>query len=172
MMTAPHGQRISTRMVAFAILRHEGPFGFFKGALPRFFWVAPLGAMNFAGYELAKKAMIKSEEASSDEIPPKRWSCSKTDGGLPFFFAAELVLFSTDMGAFLTVEIACSCCWEIFWGSFFFIPNWQHMFQVSSRRISCSPDLFMVVTFGFSPCQQNRLFLSFFMLSCSPRVLV
>lgn len=72
MMTAPHGQRISTRMVAFAILRHEGPLGFFKGALPRFFWVAPLGAMNFAGYELAKKAMIKSEEASSDEIPPKR----------------------------------------------------------------------------------------------------
>jgi len=72
MMTAPHGQRISTQMVAFAILRHEGPFGFFKGALPRFFWVAPLGAMNFAGLELAKKAMIKSEEASSDEIPPKR----------------------------------------------------------------------------------------------------
>lgn len=71
MMTAPHGQRISTRMVAFAILRHEGPLGFFKGALPRFFWVAPLGAMNFAGYELAKKAMIKSDEASSDEIPPK-----------------------------------------------------------------------------------------------------
>ncbi|KAJ8422265.1 hypothetical protein Cgig2_000312 [Carnegiea gigantea] len=71
MMTAPHGHRISTRMVAFAILRHEGPLGFFKGALPRFFWVAPLGAMNFAGYELAKKAMIKSDEASSDEIPPK-----------------------------------------------------------------------------------------------------
>lgn len=73
MMTAPHGQPISTSMVAFAILRHDGPLGFFKGALPRFFWVAPLGAMNFAGYELAKKAMIKSEEAASgDEIPQKK----------------------------------------------------------------------------------------------------
>uniref|UniRef100_A0A803MEM9 EF-hand domain-containing protein n=1 Tax=Chenopodium quinoa TaxID=63459 RepID=A0A803MEM9_CHEQI len=74
MMTAPHGLPVSTSMIAFSILRHEGPLGFFKGALPRFFWVAPLGAMNFAGYELAKNAMIKSEETSSttvDEIPQK-----------------------------------------------------------------------------------------------------
>lgn len=49
-------------LVAFSILRHEGPIGLFKGAVPRFFWIAPLGAMNFAGYELAKKAMDKSEE--------------------------------------------------------------------------------------------------------------
>uniref|UniRef100_A0A803LZ77 EF-hand domain-containing protein n=1 Tax=Chenopodium quinoa TaxID=63459 RepID=A0A803LZ77_CHEQI len=71
MMTAPHGLPVSTSMIAFSILRHEGPLGFFKGALPRFFWVAPLGAMNFAGYELAKNAMIKSEETSGDEIPQK-----------------------------------------------------------------------------------------------------
>ncbi|GMH13328.1 hypothetical protein Nepgr_015169 [Nepenthes gracilis] len=68
MMTAPHGRPISTSMVAFSILRHEGPLGLFKGAVPRFFWIAPLGAMNFAGYELAKKAMNKSEDSPGDQI--------------------------------------------------------------------------------------------------------
>ncbi|KFK36478.1 hypothetical protein AALP_AA4G129800 [Arabis alpina] len=63
MMTATPGRPISMSMVFFSVLRHEGPLGLFKGALPRFFWVAPLGAMNFAGYELAKKAMKKNEEA-------------------------------------------------------------------------------------------------------------
>ncbi|XP_047332322.1 mitochondrial substrate carrier family protein C-like [Impatiens glandulifera] len=62
MMTAPGGRSISMQMVALTILRHEGPLGLFKGAVPRFFWIAPLGAMNFAGYELAKKAMVKNEE--------------------------------------------------------------------------------------------------------------
>ncbi|XP_057520947.1 calcium-dependent mitochondrial ATP-magnesium/phosphate carrier protein 1 [Amaranthus tricolor] len=71
MMTAPHGQPISASMLAFSILTHEGPLGFFKGAIPRFFWVAPLGAMNFAGYELAKNAMSKTEEMSVDEITQK-----------------------------------------------------------------------------------------------------
>ncbi|CAA0821217.1 mitochondrial substrate carrier family protein [Striga hermonthica] len=33
------------------------PVGLFKGAVPRFFWVTPLGAMNFSGYELLRKAM-------------------------------------------------------------------------------------------------------------------
>lgn len=28
-----------------------------QGALPRILWIAPVGAMNFAGYELAKKAL-------------------------------------------------------------------------------------------------------------------
>lgn len=70
-MTAPHGLPISTSMIAISILRQEGPLGFFKGAIPRFFWVAPLGAMNFAGYELAKNAMIKNEETAGDEIPQK-----------------------------------------------------------------------------------------------------
>ncbi|XP_047324984.1 mitochondrial substrate carrier family protein C-like [Impatiens glandulifera] len=62
MMTAPGGRSISMQMVAISILRREGPLGLFKGAVPRFFWIAPLGAMNFAGYELAKKAMEKNEE--------------------------------------------------------------------------------------------------------------
>ncbi|CAM8972621.1 hypothetical protein QQ045_029669 [Rhodiola kirilowii] len=62
MMTAPGGHRISMSMIAFSILRREGPLGLFKGAIPRFFWIAPLGAMNFAGYELARKAMDKEKE--------------------------------------------------------------------------------------------------------------
>ncbi|KAL8544495.1 hypothetical protein ACS0TY_004893 [Phlomoides rotata] len=61
-MTAPQGRSVSLSIVAFSILRREGPLGLFKGAVPRFFWIAPLGAMNFAGYELARKAMDKSEE--------------------------------------------------------------------------------------------------------------
>ncbi|KAI0501937.1 hypothetical protein KFK09_016882 [Dendrobium nobile] len=67
MMTAPQGQPASMQMVAVSILRQEGPLGFFKGALPRFFWIAPLGAMNFAGYELAKKAMITAGQADTDQ---------------------------------------------------------------------------------------------------------
>lgn len=63
MMTA-QGRTLSLSMVAYSIIRHEGPLGLFKGAVPRFFWIAPLGAMNFAGYELAKKAMDRSEEAA------------------------------------------------------------------------------------------------------------
>ncbi|KAJ4970674.1 hypothetical protein NE237_003773 [Protea cynaroides] len=61
MMTAPQGLRVSASMVVFSILHREGPLGLFKGAVPRFFWIAPLGAMNFAGYELARKAMVKNE---------------------------------------------------------------------------------------------------------------
>ncbi|KAF5177254.1 Calcium-binding mitochondrial carrier protein [Thalictrum thalictroides] len=61
MMTAPQGLPVSMSMVAFTILHQDGPLGLFKGAIPRFFWIAPLGAMNFAGYELARKAMDKPE---------------------------------------------------------------------------------------------------------------
>nr|GMD38594.1 mitochondrial substrate carrier family protein C [Ipomoea batatas] len=57
MMTAPQGKAVSMSVVAFSIVRNEGPLVLFKGAVPRFFWVAPLGAMNFAGYELLRKAM-------------------------------------------------------------------------------------------------------------------
>lgn len=67
MMTAPPGRPVSMSMVAFSILRREGPLGLFKGAIPRFFWIAPLGAMNFAGYELAKKAM--TEKANNNTLP-------------------------------------------------------------------------------------------------------
>lgn len=62
MMTAQRARPVSMSMVAFSILRHEGPLGLFKGAIPRFFWIAPLGAMNFAGYELARKAMNKNDD--------------------------------------------------------------------------------------------------------------
>ncbi|CAF1700086.1 unnamed protein product [Brassica oleracea var. botrytis] len=73
MMTATPGRPISMSMVAISILRHEGPLGLFKGAVPRFFWVAPLGAMNFAGYELAKKAMQKNEEVvMADQLGQKK----------------------------------------------------------------------------------------------------
>ncbi|PKA56214.1 Protein mitoferrin-like 1, chloroplastic [Apostasia shenzhenica] len=61
MMTAPQGIPVSLQATAFDILRQEGPLGLFKGAVPRFFWIAPLGAMNFAGYELARKAMDRTE---------------------------------------------------------------------------------------------------------------
>lgn len=72
MMTAPQGRPVSMSMVAFSILRHEGPLGLFKGAVPRFFWIAPLGAMNFAGYELARKAMDRNEELVSEQLSQKK----------------------------------------------------------------------------------------------------
>lgn len=75
MMTAPPGTPVSMQMIILSILGNEGPLGLFKGAIPRFFWIAPLGAMNFAGYELAKKAMIKDEKNSSEstrEILPRK----------------------------------------------------------------------------------------------------
>lgn len=68
MMTAPQGVTVTSLMVALSILRHEGPLGLFKGAIPRFFWIAPLGAMNFAGYELARKAMDKE---SAEQLAQK-----------------------------------------------------------------------------------------------------
>ncbi|CAN6352589.1 unnamed protein product [Urochloa humidicola] len=64
MMTAPPGTPVSTQTIVLSILGKEGPLGLFKGAIPRFFWIAPLGAMNFAGYELAKQAMVKDESES------------------------------------------------------------------------------------------------------------
>ncbi|CAO2142993.1 unnamed protein product [Urochloa humidicola] len=64
MMTAPPGTPVSMQTVVLSILGKEGPLGLFKGAIPRFFWIAPLGAMNFAGYELAKQAMVKDESES------------------------------------------------------------------------------------------------------------
>ncbi|KAJ4969912.1 hypothetical protein NE237_003011 [Protea cynaroides] len=57
MMITSEGLPVSMSMVAFSILRQEGPLGLFKGVVPRFFWIAPLGAINFAGYEIIRKAM-------------------------------------------------------------------------------------------------------------------
>lgn len=75
MMTAK-GRSIPMSVVAFSILRHEGPLGLFKGAVPRFFWIAPLGAMNFAGYELARKAMDKNDELAADQLSQKKVASS------------------------------------------------------------------------------------------------
>ncbi|KAL1210238.1 putative S-adenosylmethionine carrier 2 [Cardamine amara subsp. amara] len=58
MMTAPRGVELSMWMAAYSIMTHEGPLAFYKGAVPRFFWTAPLGALNLAGYELLQKAII------------------------------------------------------------------------------------------------------------------
>lgn len=61
-MTAAPGMSTRMSIIALTIVREEGLLGLFKGAVPRFFWIAPLGAMNFAGYELAKRAMEKQEQ--------------------------------------------------------------------------------------------------------------
>ncbi|MCO5579468.1 hypothetical protein L7F22_033323 [Adiantum nelumboides] len=61
-MTAAPGLSTKMSTIALTIVREEGLLGLFKGAVPRFFWIAPLGAMNFAGYELAKRAMDKPEQ--------------------------------------------------------------------------------------------------------------
>lgn len=68
MMTSTPGLPVSMQAVAFTILRREGPLGLFKGAVPRFFWIAPLGAMNFAGYELARKAMDGTDQCTVTRI--------------------------------------------------------------------------------------------------------
>ena len=67
MMTAPQGLQVTMQMAAFTILREEGPLALFRGAAPRFFWVAPLGAMNFAGYELLRKAMDRTWFLTGDQ---------------------------------------------------------------------------------------------------------
>ncbi|XP_024543930.1 calcium-binding mitochondrial carrier protein SCaMC-1-A [Selaginella moellendorffii] len=62
MMTSPPGIPVTMSSVTVKIVSEEGLLALFKGAVPRFFWIAPLGAMNFAGYELAKRAMEKKNE--------------------------------------------------------------------------------------------------------------
>lgn len=62
MMIAPQGLSPSMSSIAITIFQQEGPLALFKGAVPRFFWVAPLGAINFAGFELIRKAMDTIEQ--------------------------------------------------------------------------------------------------------------
>lgn len=71
MMTAPPGVPTTMTAIAFTILKQDGPLGLFKGAVPRFFWIAPLGAMNFAGYELARKAMDRADD-NVDELSQEK----------------------------------------------------------------------------------------------------
>ena len=61
MMVAPAGSPSGLLAVGMSVAASEGVGALYKGALPRFFWIAPLGAMNFAGYELAKQAMEGGE---------------------------------------------------------------------------------------------------------------
>jgi len=45
--------------VVKALVAKEGVGALFKGCLPRALWIAPVGAMNFAAYELARNAMFE-----------------------------------------------------------------------------------------------------------------
>lgn len=65
-MTAGPGMPSTMGAIMIAIVQQEGLLALFKGALPRFFWIAPLGAMNFAGYELAKRAMEEKNKEVLD----------------------------------------------------------------------------------------------------------
>jgi len=74
--SVPLGQSLWVSMAH--IVKTEGPLALMKGAIPRMAWIAPLGAMNFAGYELAKKAMNAPEgekkaekEESMRTAPPE-----------------------------------------------------------------------------------------------------
>ncbi|XP_051140080.1 calcium-dependent mitochondrial ATP-magnesium/phosphate carrier protein 1-like [Andrographis paniculata] len=69
MMTTP-GRNVSLWLIAISVVRQEGPLGLFKGAVPRFFWVAPLGSINFAGYELLRKAMDRNIETTTTAADP------------------------------------------------------------------------------------------------------
>ncbi len=57
MTSAVGAKSVTIGQLAAQLVREEGPGALFKGALPRAMWIAPVGAMNFAGYELAKNAM-------------------------------------------------------------------------------------------------------------------
>ena len=70
MMTATGGTASGLVHTGVAIVAGEGVLALYKGALPRFFWIAPLGAMNFAGYELAKQAMDKEEGGEGPRLQP------------------------------------------------------------------------------------------------------
>ena len=54
------------------IVASEGAGALMKGCIPRMVWIAPLGAMNFAGYELAKNAMQAADEDPSAKKGPEK----------------------------------------------------------------------------------------------------
>jgi len=58
-------QKKNTKTALTSILRNEGVLALWRGAAPRAVWVAPLGAMNFAGYELAKRALERGSGGES-----------------------------------------------------------------------------------------------------------
>ncbi|KAK9825138.1 hypothetical protein WJX81_003067 [Elliptochloris bilobata] len=64
-MTASADRSVDAGAMLASIVREEGVGALWKGALPRACWTAPLGAMNFAGYELAKKALAQREREAA-----------------------------------------------------------------------------------------------------------
>ncbi|KAI4339237.1 hypothetical protein MLD38_024198 [Melastoma candidum] len=42
------------------------------GAVPRFFLIVPLGAMNFTGYELSRKVLMNKNQEVASERPPRK----------------------------------------------------------------------------------------------------
>jgi len=65
---APAG--LSALALAQRMVSEEGLSSLYKGAAPRALWIAPLGAMNFAGYELAKAALNASPAAAAEVTAP------------------------------------------------------------------------------------------------------
>ena len=51
-------------------VQREGTLALFKGAIPRACWIAPLGAMNFAGYEIARQALLDAPAARTTAPVP------------------------------------------------------------------------------------------------------
>eukprot|EP00899_Mesostigma_viride_P002627 jgi/Mesvir1/12365/Mv00548-RA.1 len=59
---------ITANVALTSLLQREGPTALFKGALARAVWIAPLGALNFAGYELAKRALAAREQEAKQLV--------------------------------------------------------------------------------------------------------
>ena len=60
-MTNTTGVPIRVLALVREIVRTNGPLGLFKGALPRALWIAPVGAVNFGAYEIARSALIDKD---------------------------------------------------------------------------------------------------------------
>eukprot|EP00210_Caulerpa_lentillifera_P005146 g4918.t1 len=65
-MSAAAGTVVSPSQILIEILKAEGIPALFKGWLPRAVWIAPVGVMNFAGYELAKQAIMEAEKRKDE----------------------------------------------------------------------------------------------------------
>lgn len=62
-MTAPPDKVVNAGSIFVNIVQQEGVGALFKGCIPRMVWTAPQGAMNFAGYELAKRALTAPQSS-------------------------------------------------------------------------------------------------------------
>lgn len=68
-MTAPPDKVVNAGQIFVNIVQKEGVGALFKGCVPRMVWTAPQGAMNFAGYELAKRALTAPQTPEPDAVP-------------------------------------------------------------------------------------------------------